>query len=210
MVVSLYGSSRCMLLRLPDPIGPSPGTATQIPDRSRLRELDPGMPGSTVSTSEVLGVTRGCQLRRLRQGPGFGNNISHSHRRTSRRWNPNIQRVRTVVSGTPKRVNACTSCIKAEQGLALAHQLGARPLPGPLHRRSHLVCGTAFYRALPLTGPEPEVARRARIQECASGSSAPWTSAPTTAPPSTPAAPGPGRCCARLLLDGGRTVPAAG
>lgn len=47
------------------------------------------------------------------KGPGFGNNISHSHRRTSRRWNPNIQRVRTVVSGTPKRVNACTSCIKA-------------------------------------------------------------------------------------------------
>ena len=47
------------------------------------------------------------------KGPGFGNNISHSHRRTSRRWNPNIQRVRAVVSGTPKRVNACTSCIKA-------------------------------------------------------------------------------------------------
>ncbi|AXE23165.1 50S ribosomal protein L28 [Streptomyces sp. NPDC059851] len=47
------------------------------------------------------------------KGPGFGNNISHSHRRTSRRWNPNIQRVRAVVSGTPKRLNACTSCIKA-------------------------------------------------------------------------------------------------
>jgi large subunit ribosomal protein L28 len=26
--------------------------------------------------------------------PGFGNNISHSHRRTSRRFNPNIQRKR--------------------------------------------------------------------------------------------------------------------
>ena len=47
------------------------------------------------------------------KGPGFGNSISFSHRRTSRRWNPNIQRVRTVVGGTPKRVNACTSCIKA-------------------------------------------------------------------------------------------------
>ena len=47
------------------------------------------------------------------KGPSFGNNISFSHRRTSRRWNPNIQRVRTVVGGTPKRVNACTSCIKA-------------------------------------------------------------------------------------------------
>jgi large subunit ribosomal protein L28 len=42
--------------------------------------------------------------------PGFGNNVSHSHRR---RWNPNIQTVRAIVSGTPKRLNVCTSCIKA-------------------------------------------------------------------------------------------------
>jgi large subunit ribosomal protein L28 len=47
------------------------------------------------------------------KGPGFGNRISHSHRRTPRRWNPNIQRVRAVVNGTPKRLYACTSCIKA-------------------------------------------------------------------------------------------------
>jgi large subunit ribosomal protein L28 len=39
--------------------------------------------------------------------------ISHSHRRTKRRWNPNIQRIRAIVNGAPKRVNACTSCIKA-------------------------------------------------------------------------------------------------
>jgi large subunit ribosomal protein L28 len=47
------------------------------------------------------------------KGPGFGNSISHSHRRTPRRWNPNIQTVRTVVEGTPKRLNVCTSCLKA-------------------------------------------------------------------------------------------------
>jgi large subunit ribosomal protein L28 len=47
------------------------------------------------------------------KSPSFGNSISHSHRRTSRRWNPNIQTVRTVVNGTPKKVNACTSCLKA-------------------------------------------------------------------------------------------------
>jgi large subunit ribosomal protein L28 len=45
--------------------------------------------------------------------PIFGNNVSHSHRRTRRRWNPNIQTVRAVVDGTPKRLNVCTSCIKA-------------------------------------------------------------------------------------------------
>jgi large subunit ribosomal protein L28 len=47
------------------------------------------------------------------KGPGFGNNVSHSHVRTRRRWNPNIQTVRAIISGTPKRLNVCTSCIKA-------------------------------------------------------------------------------------------------
>jgi large subunit ribosomal protein L28 len=47
------------------------------------------------------------------KGPGFGHNISHSHRRTKRRWNPNIQRVRAMVGSTPKRLNVCTSCLKA-------------------------------------------------------------------------------------------------
>jgi large subunit ribosomal protein L28 len=47
------------------------------------------------------------------KGPGFGNSISHSHRRTRRRWNPNIQRVRAMVGRSPKRINVCTSCLKA-------------------------------------------------------------------------------------------------
>ena len=47
------------------------------------------------------------------KGPGFGNNVSHSHRRTRRRWNPNVQRIRAMVDGTPKRIYVCTSCIKA-------------------------------------------------------------------------------------------------
>jgi large subunit ribosomal protein L28 len=45
--------------------------------------------------------------------PLFGKNVSFSHRRTPRRFNPNIQTVKTVVNGTPKRLNVCTSCIKA-------------------------------------------------------------------------------------------------
>jgi large subunit ribosomal protein L28 len=39
--------------------------------------------------------------------------VSHSHRRTKRRWNPNIQRVRAIVAGSPKRLNVCTSCLRA-------------------------------------------------------------------------------------------------
>jgi large subunit ribosomal protein L28 len=45
--------------------------------------------------------------------PSFGMSLSHSHRRTKRRWNPNIQRVRAVVGGTTRRIDVCTSCIRA-------------------------------------------------------------------------------------------------
>jgi large subunit ribosomal protein L28 len=49
------------------------------------------------------------------KGPIFGNNVSFSHRRTPRRWNPNIQVVHAKVTGSSnrKRLNVCTSCIKA-------------------------------------------------------------------------------------------------
>ncbi len=50
------------------------------------------------------------------KGPGFGMSVSHSHRRTRRRWNPNIQTVRAVINGkTPKKLNVCTSCLKADK-----------------------------------------------------------------------------------------------
>ena len=45
--------------------------------------------------------------------PSFGYSISHSHRRTKRRWDPNIQTVRAMVGRTRKRLNVCTSCLKA-------------------------------------------------------------------------------------------------
>ena len=45
--------------------------------------------------------------------PFFGMQVSHSHRRSPKRWNPNIQRVRALVDGSPKRMNVCTRCIKA-------------------------------------------------------------------------------------------------
>jgi large subunit ribosomal protein L28 len=39
--------------------------------------------------------------------------VSYSHRRTKRRWYPNIQRVRAMVNGSARRLNVCTSCIRA-------------------------------------------------------------------------------------------------
>jgi large subunit ribosomal protein L28 len=45
--------------------------------------------------------------------PFFGMQVSHSHRRSPNRWDPNVQRVRALVNGTPKRLHVCTSCLKA-------------------------------------------------------------------------------------------------
>ncbi len=45
--------------------------------------------------------------------PGFGMQVSHSHRRSNRRWSPNIQKVRALINGAPKRLHVCTKCLKA-------------------------------------------------------------------------------------------------
>jgi large subunit ribosomal protein L28 len=45
--------------------------------------------------------------------PGFGMQVSHSHRRSNRRWQPNIQKVRAIVNGAPRRVHVCAKCLKA-------------------------------------------------------------------------------------------------
>ena len=43
----------------------------------------------------------------------FGNNVSHSHRRSNRTWKPYVKRVKAIVAGSPKRVNACTRCLRS-------------------------------------------------------------------------------------------------
>jgi large subunit ribosomal protein L28 len=49
------------------------------------------------------------------KGPSFGNSVSHSHKKTLHRWDPNIQTVRKVIKGTPTKLNVCTKCIKAKK-----------------------------------------------------------------------------------------------
>ena len=49
------------------------------------------------------------------KGPGFGKSVVALARSHQRRWNPNIQRVRALVDGTPKRLNVCTKCLKSDR-----------------------------------------------------------------------------------------------
>jgi large subunit ribosomal protein L28 len=55
------------------------------------------------------------------KGPQFGNNISHAHNVTKRRWNVNLRPVHAVVKGARKRVRVCTSCLKAGKVTKVAH-----------------------------------------------------------------------------------------
>ncbi len=45
--------------------------------------------------------------------PEVGNNVSHAHNVTKRRFNPNLQKVRALQNGQVKRMTVCTKCIKA-------------------------------------------------------------------------------------------------
>ncbi|MGI6658121.1 MAG: 50S ribosomal protein L28 [Dethiobacteraceae bacterium] len=47
------------------------------------------------------------------KGTGTGLTISHSNVKTKRTWKANVQRVRVLVDGTPRRVNVCTRCLKS-------------------------------------------------------------------------------------------------
>ncbi|NLL37962.1 MAG: 50S ribosomal protein L28 [Clostridiales bacterium] len=49
----------------------------------------------------------------------FGYKLSHSHRRSNRTWKPNVKRVKAIVNGTPRRIYACTRCIRSGKVNAL-------------------------------------------------------------------------------------------
>lgn len=42
-----------------------------------------------------------------------GHQVSHSNRKTKRTWAPNIQRVRAIVNGSPRRIHVCTRCLRS-------------------------------------------------------------------------------------------------
>ena len=47
------------------------------------------------------------------KGVHFGNNVSHSHRRSNHIWKANVKSVRVKVDGGTQRMYVCTSCLKS-------------------------------------------------------------------------------------------------
>ncbi|WP_084312467.1 50S ribosomal protein L28 [Desulfobulbus elongatus] len=57
-------------------------------------------------------MARTCEI--CGKGPSTGNNVSHAHNKTRRRWLPNLQRVRMQTSsGSTVHANVCTRCIRS-------------------------------------------------------------------------------------------------
>ena len=47
------------------------------------------------------------------KGVVYGNNVSHSNRKTRRTWAPNTQKVKVLVNGAPKSMTVCTRCLRS-------------------------------------------------------------------------------------------------
>jgi large subunit ribosomal protein L28 len=61
---------------------------------------------------QELKMSKVCQVTGKK--PGFGKQLSHSHRRTNRRWNPNVQRKRYWLPSEKRwiKLNVSTKGIK--------------------------------------------------------------------------------------------------
>ena len=56
-------------------------------------------------------MSRMCEI--CGKKPLTGNNVSHAHNLTKRRFRPNLQRVRALNKGRVKKMVVCTNCIKS-------------------------------------------------------------------------------------------------
>jgi len=83
--------------------------------------------------SEELSVSKVCQVTGRR--PAFGNNVSHSHRKTRRRWNPNVQRKRYWVPSEKRWVTLTVSA----KGIKIIDKQGIEKVLADLRRRGEKV-----------------------------------------------------------------------
>jgi large subunit ribosomal protein L28 len=60
---------------------------------------------------EVAQMSRKCYV--TGKAPKQGNNVSHANNKTKRTWGVNVQKVRILVDGKPKRVYVSTRALKS-------------------------------------------------------------------------------------------------
>lgn len=74
-----------------------------------------------------------CQVTGRR--PAFGNNVSHSHRKTRRRWNPNVQKKRYWVPSEKRWVTLTVSA----KGIKIIDKQGIEKVLAEMRRRGEKV-----------------------------------------------------------------------
>lgn len=47
------------------------------------------------------------------KGHHTGMQVSHSHKRSKKKWSANLQKVRIIQDGTPVRATVCTRCLRS-------------------------------------------------------------------------------------------------
>jgi large subunit ribosomal protein L28 len=67
--------------------------------------------------------------------PGFGNTVSHSHRRTRRRWNPNIQTKTYYLPSQGRRITLRVST----KGIKIIDRDGIEAVAARLHVRGQKI-----------------------------------------------------------------------
>jgi len=67
--------------------------------------------------------------------PAFGNNVSHSHRKTRRRWDPNIQNHRFWVPSEKRWVNLTVSA----KGIKTINRHGIEKVLADMRKRGEKV-----------------------------------------------------------------------
>jgi large subunit ribosomal protein L28 len=60
---------------------------------------------------EDFAMSRRCEL--TAKGPQVGHKVSHSNIKTKRVQRPNLQRVKALVDGSPRRIRVCTRCLRS-------------------------------------------------------------------------------------------------
>jgi large subunit ribosomal protein L28 len=56
-------------------------------------------------------MANSCEI--CSKGRLVGNKVSHSNIKTKRVQRPNLQRVKALVDGAPRRIRVCTRCLRS-------------------------------------------------------------------------------------------------
>jgi large subunit ribosomal protein L28 len=62
---------------------------------------------------EGLGGVKMAKCDICGRGAFFGNQVSHSHRRSNKVWHANVQRIAVKTAGGSKKIHVCTRCMRS-------------------------------------------------------------------------------------------------